>query len=143
VASQKKSFKATLIGYEEVPSVDTAAAGQFRATVSGSGMDAAISYELTYTSPESPAQVAHIHFGQQGANGGVVADLCGGDKPPCPPTGGTVTGTITAANVKVLANQGIVASEMQALLDAMRAGVTYANVHTTARPSGEIRGQIK
>ena len=28
------------------------------------------------------------------------------------------------------------------LLDAMRAGNTYVNVHTAANPAGEIRGQI-
>jgi hypothetical protein len=28
------------------------------------------------------------------------------------------------------------------MLDAIRAGAAYANVHTAARPGGEIRGQI-
>jgi len=143
VASNKSKAK-MMSGYEEVPPVDTAAEGEFRATVNGDGEDATIDYELTYTSPESPAQAAHIHFGQRGVNGGVVAFLCGGgDKPPCPATGGTVTGVIDAADVIGPAVQGIAAGEIQALIDAMREGVTYANVHTEARPGGEIRGQIK
>ena len=40
---------------------------------------------------------AHIHFAQEGVNGGVAAFLCGGDgKPACPQGSGTVTGTIVA-----------------------------------------------
>ena len=58
-------------------------------------------------------------------------------------TSGTVTGTITPANVKVLASQGIEAGNFAEAVRAIRAGVTYANVHTTVRPGGEIRGQIR
>lgn len=141
--NSKSAFKAELSGYEEVPSVSTAAAGEFGARVSGSGLLSVIDYELTYTSPESPAGAAHIHLGQMAANGGVSAFLCGGgDKPPCPPTGGTVAGTIDAADVIGPGGQGIAAGEIEELIAAMRAGVTYANVHTNARPGGEIRGQI-
>jgi CHRD domain len=39
--------------------------------------------------------------------------------------------------------QGIAAGEFDELVDAIRAGFTYANVHTTAFPPGEIRAQIK
>ena len=37
----------------------------------------------------------------------------------------------------------ISAAEFEELVRALRAGATYANVHTTGRPAGEIRGQIK
>ena len=40
------------------------------------------------------------------------------------------------------AGQGITAGEWGELVAAIRSGVTYANVHTTAHPGGEIRGQI-
>ena len=43
-------------------------------------------------------------------------------------------GTFTAANVT-----GISFAD---LLAAIRAGNTYVNVHTTAFPGGEIRGQL-
>ena len=51
-------------------------------------------------------------------------------------------GTITPAQVDRPGDQGIAAGEFDELVRAMRAGVTYANIHTTAHPGGEIRGQI-
>jgi hypothetical protein len=38
--------------------------------------------------------------------------------------------------------QGLEPGEFDELVDAIRAGVTYVNVHTTKFPGGEIRGQI-
>jgi hypothetical protein len=143
-------FSADLTGYEEVPSLSTAASGSFKARL---GPGPVINYELRYQDIQN-AFAAHIHLGQKAANGGVSAFLCGGgDKPLCPPTGGTVSGTIDAADVTGPTSQGIAPGEIQELIDAMNAGVTYANVHTTDGdmtpnegpgdfPGGEIRGQI-
>jgi hypothetical protein len=150
-AAEGGTFKADLIGYEEVPAISTAATGEFRAKV-GSGP--VINYTLTYSDIQN-AFAAHIHLGQKGVNGGVSAFLCGGgDKPACPPTGGTVSGTVDAADVIGPTGQGIAAGEIQELIDAMEFGVTYANVHTSDGditpnegpgdfPGGEIRGQIR
>jgi len=143
-ADEGRSFKAALTGYEEVPSISTIASGEFRAQLSADGTT--LSYELTYGNIQNAGQ-AHIHLGQIGVAGGVSAFLCGpagaSDKPPCPATGGTVTGTIDAADVIGPTGQGISAGEFAELLAAMRAGFTYANVHTTMFPGGEIRGQIR
>ena len=148
--SDRKRFKAELTGYQEVPSISTAATGSFRAKVRSGPV---IDYELSYENIQN-AFAAHIHFGQEGVNGGIIAFLCGGgDKPPCPPTGGMVSGTIDASDVIGPANQGIAAGEIQEAIDAMRAGVVYANVHTNDNvappntgpgdfPGGEIRGQV-
>jgi hypothetical protein len=149
--ASKGSFKANLIGYEEVPAISTEATGEFRAKT---GPGPVINYTLSYSNIQN-AFAAHIHLGQKGANGGVSAFLCGGgDKPPCPPTGGMVSGTVDAADVIGPTSQGIAPGEIQELIDAMEFGVTYANVHTSDGdttpnegpgdfPGGEIRGQIR
>ena len=76
--------------------------------------------------------------------GGVSYFLCGGStKPdPCPNVEGTVEGDITAADVIGPNGQGIEPASFPEILRAMRAGVAYANIHTTRWPGGEIRGQI-
>ncbi|HEV3474512.1 MAG TPA: CHRD domain-containing protein [Actinomycetota bacterium] len=155
MAREGRSSKAGLTGWEEVPSVSTPATGQLRTSVVNTTTGPEIVYVLTYSDIQN-AFAAHIHLGQVGVNGGVSAFLCGGgDKPPCPPTGGTVAGTIDRPDVIGPSTQGIEPGEIEELVEAMRVGVTYANVHTTDGnnadppgppgdfPGGEIRGQIK
>ncbi|HEY2997482.1 MAG TPA: CHRD domain-containing protein, partial [Acidimicrobiales bacterium] len=61
----------------------------------------------------------------------------------CPAAGGTITGTITAADIGAgAAAQGLAAGEFDEFVRALRSGATYVNVHSTGRPTGEIRAQI-
>jgi hypothetical protein len=130
---------APLSGSEQVPAVQTKGTGQFQGTINDSK---SISYRLTFSSLSSPVTAAHIHLGKSGTNGGVVAFLCGGGgKPTCPPGGGTVSGTITGANVVV--TEGMQKGDLPALIKAIMDGDTYVNVHTTKYKDGEIRGQIQ
>ncbi len=84
----------------------------------------------------------------EGLASGFAATPVPGVTPPagtqaCPPSPATVTGTLTAANVVGPAGQGIAAGEFAELIRAIRAGKTYANVHSTKFPGGEIRSQIE
>ncbi len=134
-----RALRATLNGFQETPSISTSGFGIFTARI----REGQIEYRLTYFGLEANATAAHIHLAQRGVAGGVAAFLCGGgDKPPCPARSGTVTGVIDAADVVGPANQGIAQGELAELVRALRVGHTYANVHTTAFPGGEIRGQI-
>ena len=136
------NVRAKLKGFEEVPSVSTVASGKFKAKIDRS--EQRIDYKLSFEGLEANALFAHIHLGQRAANGGVSVFLCGGgDKPPCPATAGTVEGTIDPADVIGPENQGIAPGEFDELVRAIRAGVTYANVHSSKFPGGEIRGQIR
>jgi CHRD domain-containing protein len=105
-----------------------------------------IQFELTYVGLTAPATVAHIHFGNRFTSGGVSVFLCGGGgRPACPPGTAvlaTVTGTITASDVIGPTAQGIAPNEIDELIRAIHAGVTYVNVHNANFPQGEIRGQV-
>src|SRR5262249_34672826 len=97
----------------------------------------------------TPTQ-AHIHIGQPGVAAGVSVWLCGtaaqpgpAGTPTCPSPGGTVSGTLTAANVVGPTAQLVNPGEMSELIRAMRAGLPYGNGHSTAGPGGETRGQLR
>jgi CHRD domain len=133
-----------LSSYLEVPAVSSVnATGSIELRV---GSDS-IAYKLTYSGLTGPATFAHIHFAQPGVNGGIAAFLCGGGgKAACPGAAGTASGTIAAGDINPLGQttaQGLLVNEMSELIAAIRAGVVYANVHTAAFPSGELRGQVK
>ena len=142
------TFRANLDGYQEVVggpgagstgSVSTVASGRFTARLRNGSLD----FTLTYSNIEGgTVSAAHIHFAEEHVGGGVIVFLCGGPRPPCPTPGGTVTGTITPADIIGPADQGIEPGSFSEFVRAMRAGATYANVHSTRWPEGEIRGQI-
>ena len=54
-----------------------------------------------------------------------------------------MTGTLSAANVLALAGQNVTAGDFQAVVDALESDTAYANIHTTAFPAGEIRGEVR
>ena len=146
--AKAQQIGALLTGYEEVPSVSTTASGEFTATVSGS----TIAYTETYSGLQAPVTQSHIHVGQLAANGSVVIFLCQtatnrdptGIAPQCPQEG-TVSGTISSANVIAgsTETQQLKAGDLAAVVTAIQAGAAYANVHTAVSPGGEIRGQIR
>lgn len=155
---QKQSFRAELVGYNEVPAVSSTARGEFRAQIDPRGDS--FTFSLTYEGLTFDASQAHIHFGQSHTNGGISVWLCESALNPAPPllpvatcplraTTTPITATITALDVVGPGGQGISAGDFAELLDAMRAGSAYANVHSgmvgappVGFPGGEIRGQI-
>ena len=139
--SQTERFSASLIGTNEVPPINTAGTADFNMTIEPSG----ITFTINYSGLSGPPAVAHTHFGLPGINGGVNVFLCGGGgQPACPATtSGTITGAITAANVVGPTAQGVAAGDLDTALELLRGGFSYANMHTTNFPSGEIRGQVR
>jgi hypothetical protein len=136
---QVATFRTHATGAEEVPPRDTDAQGQavFRLSRDGTTLH----YQLVVANIENVTQ-AHIHMAPPGENGGIVAWLY----PSGPPDvliedrvqGVLGQGEITDADViGDLAGDGVAG-----LLEAILAGNTYVNVHTSQFPGGEIRGQI-
>ena len=150
-AAKADQLRALLTGYEETPAaVSTTGGGEFVAAINKDGDT--IDYRETYSGLQASVTQSHIHVGQPAVTGSVVIFLCQtasnpdptGLAPQCPQEG-TVTGTITAANViaGATASQQLAAGDLAAVITAIRGGAAYANVHTSLSPGGEIRGQIR
>jgi CHRD domain-containing protein len=136
-----------LTGYQEQPlAISTTGSGHFEASFQRFGEK--FRYKLSYRDLTGAVTQAHIHFGNENQAGGISVFLCTnlGNGPvgtqACPAAPATITGTIQSGDVIGPAGQGIAPGEFDELLDAMDAGVTYVNVHSTVYPGGEIRAQI-
>jgi len=144
-----ETVQAHLKGFNEVPAVSTTGNASFRARIDEHA--GSIFWELDYADLQADATQSHIHFGERHTNGGITVWLCA--NPPiaapagtqlCPARAATLSGTIMAANVVgPVGAQQLPAGGFEQLVAAIRAGATYANVHTAVSPGGEIRGQIR
>jgi hypothetical protein len=135
-------FTAHLIGYNEVPSLNSPAHGDLTLAVG----DGRLTWSLTYAGFVNQPTVAHVHVGQPGVSGGVSFFFCGGTKPACPSSASgpvTITGTTLPADIIGPTAQGFAAGDLNSVVKAIQAGFTYANMHTSAFPGGEIRGQLE
>jgi hypothetical protein len=153
-APHEEEFHAVFSGFNEVGALNAQTGAIFspgRATLELelNRADQTLTFVLKYSGLSAPVTQSHIHFGKVHMAGGVMVFFCSNlasappGTQPCPANGGTVTGTISAANVIGPAGQGVTAGEFQAVVDALESDTTYANVHTTAFPAGEIRGEIR
>ena len=133
--TQNRNFSAHLTGDEEVPApVATNATGQATFKLSKDGTS--LSYKLIVANIET-VRFGHLHLGNRGANGGVVADLVGRTAPS--PQGVIAEGTITAASLK----GPLLKKSLNDLVTAMENEGVYVNVHSDQFPAGEIRGQVR
>jgi hypothetical protein len=134
VNDRAREFKALLSGAAEVPPVMTYASGEawFELNMHNNELH----YKLKVQNIEGVTQ-AHIHMGMPNMNRPVVAFLFG----PSDPTG-FMNGTLAEGVITESDLIGPLAGDFQGLVDRLRGGMLYVNVHTDAVPSGEIRGQI-
>jgi hypothetical protein len=129
----------TLNGAEEVPPRDTQARGNALFTLNADGDE--LHYTLIVANIQNVTQ-AHIHLGPFGSTGDIVVWLYPSGPPamliPGRSSGILAEGTITEDDLV-----GPLADDtFDDLIDAIRAGNTYVNVHTSQFPPGEIRGQL-
>ena len=145
-----------LLGGHENPPVISDGTGEFTAVLD---IDS-IPFQLTYDvgAEGSAPDQAHLHIANPGNNGGIVVFLCSnlGNTPvgaqvrPCPTSPpGLVEGEILAADVLAVAEGEppaaipiIGAGDLEGLKLLMQQGAVYANVHTPAHATGEIRAQL-
>ena len=147
------TIEVELSGYEEVPSVSTEGEGFFSLEDDGNWT---LEYDLE---DDNEITQAHIHFAQEGVNGGIMVWLCvnsdfatiAANAPEgtveCDDSSDTVRGDIDDDDIIGPEEQGIDADDddddrFDEFAEALNRGLTYVNVHSNRFPDGEIRGQI-
>ncbi len=110
-------LSAMLSGTAQVPPVMTDASGLVVATLRQDGKRLRIWAVFTGT---ATVTAAHLHRGATGTNGEVVADLSSFIQ------GNTIVGEVDATS----------------FVEALLSGQVYLNIHTSAYPNGELRGQL-
>ena len=133
---EKQTFRAHLRGSDESTPNESKSHGQFRLTLSDDGTE--LHYQLAVTNIENVTG-AHIHCGIVGLDGPIVVSLMIGTA-----SGKRILqeGTITSADIAAGSSCIGEVPTIDALVNSIRNEATYVNVHTTALPGGEIRGQI-
>jgi CHRD domain len=118
-------YTATLNGANELPTpVQTTATGHAIVTILG---DSLVSWEVVIDAPIDNITLGHIHrFNRDTGFGGVVVNFAP------PGTGPDFTGTATVGS----------ATPVDSVLDIIRDGRAYVNIHTSAFGAGEIRGNL-
>jgi hypothetical protein len=122
-------FIAHLVGDQETPPNASLAQGE---VIMHLNADGTVSYKLIVANINN-VLMAHIHVAPRGVAGPIVQWLY--------PTSGPPPHLLPGRTDGILA-QGTF-TPGGALLAAIENGDAYVNVHTTALPAGEIRGQLR
>ncbi|MBE2255870.1 MAG: CHRD domain-containing protein [Ignavibacteria bacterium] len=110
-------------GMQEVPPVMTNAKGTGSYTLTDYGLY----FDITVNGLSGPIQAAHFHNAATGMNGPVVRDLATFI------SGNSIRGLWKSNDAQPLSTN---------LLKEILNGNIYVNIHTSANPNGEIRGQV-
>jgi hypothetical protein len=116
-------YRATMSGANESPPVQTTATGTATFTVNANNLD----YTVTISSWPAGRTVtaAHIHAAPATVGGNASPIL-----------------NFTGANAMTITGGSGTIALPQAVLDQIRAGRTYFNVHSTVNGGGELRGDL-
>jgi len=129
-------FTAIMSGINEVPPVDTSAAGytSFRTAANNT----VIKYKVNVTGI-SNVTGAYVDFGKVGANGDIIVDLLKDSKKNLIKQGKAIRGNITDADL----TGPLKGKSFVELISTMKNGDAYVNIQTPTQLNGEIRGQIE
>ena len=132
-------FKISLIGADEVPAVETNSFGMAEVEIKVKNGVTTIKFEVEVCNIEAVAQ-AHIHASAPaGVNAPPRIFLFGNIADPALRPSFE---DCTRLNKATLTDPTPIGMSLEALIDAIVSGNAYVNVHTTAHPGGEIRGQL-
>ena len=133
------NFKATMNSASEVPAVTGSGTGTFTATLDTSTN--LFTYDVTFTGLGSNVILGHIH-GPATTTVAAGTTVNFGTLAGATFTTGATAGTAHGVVVLNAANSITSTMNGDSLKKLLFAGLTYANIHTTVFPNGEIRGQI-
>ena len=118
-----EGFNAQLSGSQSVPAVTSSGSGTFTSLFFYADSGAELEYNITVEGLTITA--AHFHAGAAGVAGGVIKTITF--------DGNSAEGIWTANDAQPLTDD---------IVDMIRSGGVYVNIHTSANPGGEIRGQL-
>jgi trimeric autotransporter adhesin len=122
-AQAEQIFVGNLDGLQEVPANSSTATGFGRVTLNDA--ETQITVSVYYSGLSAVTTNGHIHGPRAvGVNGPIIFNLA--------PTAGQTSGSVVNATFAITPTQ----------VADLKAGLHYFNIHTSALPGGEIRGQI-
>ena len=129
-----------LLGENEVPAVETSARGIAIAKLreEGTRLDVVATYRRL-----NNVTAAHLHLGQPGENGPVVALLVPADLDELSKKSRRLLKRLIKTSLTSDDLVGPLAGQpLDALAQAIADGNVYVNIHTEANPAGELRGNL-
>lgn len=138
-------YVATLSGASEVPPNGSSGTGSVVLDIVD---DLSMSLSVTFSGLTGTSTAAHIHNAPAGANGGVMTQLPLFDGFPLGVTAGSYAKTFLLDQLStwnpafVTSSGGTALTAKATFLASLASGNAYFNLHSTAYPGGEIRGQL-
>jgi len=131
-------FRTVMRGRNEVPSVSTRTVGTTEVELREQGTALNISSTVVRLPADVDLTMAHLHLGAEGENGPVIADFLNNGSIELVGSTRRINAQLDASNlVGPLAGQ-----TLSSLVEAIREGNVYVNIHTDRNPAGEVRGQL-
>lgn len=131
----REQYVVALTGLNERPNpVTTTASGSATVTVTADSIEWAL-----YVSGIDSVTQGHFHAGDANSAGPVMFFVFNSVQAP---TGRGVTGLLSSGVIRRTGSTFSGAFTYDSLLNRIRAGTTYLNVHTRRNAPGEIRGQV-
>lgn len=142
-ATADQIFITGLTGTAEIPPRQTDASGAVAVSLNPDGTS--LHYRLSVSDIQD-VTAAHLHIGLPDENGPIVVPLLGqgapGDNTTLPE--GVADGVIAEGDITITELTGpLTGTPLLVLMELLRSGAIYANVHTSQNPEGEIRGQMR
>jgi hypothetical protein len=131
--SENNKYFTPLTGKEEVPPVNTNSTGIALFDL----VDNHLNFKVNVTMLDN-IKSAHIHLGEFGQNGEIIASLLKSSSPLNVQNGTLVEGQLTSADLA----GSLKGKTINDLVNLFNNTKTFLNIQTKEYPNGEIRGQI-